>query len=177
MFKLLPEKSRKDIGREYKYRRGLLMLLGLCFVVGVGIISLIPSFVVAFTTERSAVKKLEVAKKLPLLEGVEDVDEWLKGLKEKQKILKPTSKSDFPYEYFIKIIDLKPQGISIKNLSWRRDQKGRVITIMGNASSRNTLIEFEKTLDNSGSFSNAVLPVSNFARDKDIEFTLTVSPK
>ena len=176
MYKLLPEKRLNDIEREYKFRRSILMIISLCVVFAIGIAILVPLYIFSMTKERSAVNRLEVTKKLPLLENGQNIDEWLKSTKEKQRILAPALKKDEPYEYFNRIISLKPEGISLKNLSWKRDPKGTVISVNGIASTRNTLLMFEQALNNSGQFSKAALPVSNLARDKNIDFSLTISP-
>lgn len=74
---------------------------------------------------------------------------------------------------------LTGQGIRITDFTISRSMEGGLapITIKGTAASRLDLTNFRDAIESHPLFSNAELPLSNLAKDRDIEFTITITPK
>jgi hypothetical protein len=68
-------------------------------------------------------------------------------------------------------------GILITNLSLsRKDDTLAPVAISGVASSRLSLSTFREALEKNERFESATLPLSSFAKDKDIPFSITLTP-
>ena len=55
------------------------------------------------------------------------------------------------------------------------DQSAATITLAGVSSTREALVSFVKKLEDSGSFQAVNLPVSNFRKDKNIDFSISMT--
>ncbi|KND48500.1 MAG: hypothetical protein AB200_02105 [Parcubacteria bacterium C7867-005] len=179
MFKLLTENSRAKVEREYKIRRTTIIFSGISFSLFIGIFALVPSYITSNYRMDEVVSRTEALKHSTSASDGLAMEEWLSLTNEKLKAVSPEQDTDKPYEFIQKIIFVKPAGISILNISWKiddKDRKKRNISLSGVARDRKTLIDFENRLNSSDNFSKIVLPVSNFAKDKDIEFQLNLSP-
>lgn len=69
-------------------------------------------------------------------------------------------------------------GIAISSFTLSRaDQVLSSITITGQADTRASLSQFRDTLESNALFKTATLPLSNLAKDKEIPFSITVTPR
>lgn len=173
MFKLLTDEARRKVSHEYALRRAMLAIAGLSVVLVVGIVALVPSYVISLAHINAAKERTIALQNSPTREKSKELVASLEGINLKLKTLAPGT-PDMPYEYFLKVIDVKPKGVKLNNFSWLKDKKSVTISIQGTANSRQDLLDFENRLNSSGNFSKAILPVSNFAKDKDIDFDLSL---
>ena len=79
----------------------------------------------------------------------------------------------------ISLASLTPKGISLIGIAraQEKNQKSEIIdrlTMNGKALTRQHLISFQNALEASPLFSNVVLPLSNFEKQKDISFSITL---
>ncbi len=80
-----------------------------------------------------------------------------------------------------KVIDAvlasKISGIKISQILYQNDPiAGKSISLTGAASSRAVLLLFGQTLEDNTAFKNVNLPISNFVKESDIDFYLTLTP-
>ena len=66
-------------------------------------------------------------------------------------------------------------GVTLTNFSWMKVKDKTNLAVNGVAPDRQTLIVFENRINASGYFSEVVLPISNLAQDKDIDFQIKFS--
>ncbi|CAN5145635.1 hypothetical protein BH11PAT3_BH11PAT3_0910 [soil metagenome] len=177
MFKLLTDEARQKVSEEYAMRRGVVTLLGVSAVLVVGIVALIPSYVISDSRIRVAEARTDALKNSTTGEKREELVSWLSVTNKKLKILSPGSQTSTPYEYFIKVVNSKPAGIKIVEMEWLKTDTNTQLVIRGSANDRQSLLDFESKLNETNVFSKAVLPVSNFAKDKDIDFELKLVSK
>ena len=78
-----------------------------------------------------------------------------------------------------KNFESKPPNIRIKNIVFdnERDPEPATITLIGIATDRESLRSFGRLMEARTEFSTVDLPVSNFAKEKDIEFSMLVTIK
>ena len=174
MFKLLSEPAREKVYTEYSLRRVVIFVIGLNAVLFVGIVALIPAFILSMSHLNVAESRTTALKNSPTHETSLELVKWLSETNQKLSILSPATNKDAPYEYFQKIIGAKPQGISLQSFNLKKDKKDISISIQGSAVDRKALLDFESQLNASGNFEKAIIPVSNFAKDKDINFDLSL---
>ncbi len=74
------------------------------------------------------------------------------------------------------IIKNKIPTIHINEILYKfTDKSNSAITLSGVSLTRDALVAFVKKLQSSGSFKSVNLPVSNFTKDKDINFSLSMA--
>ena len=70
----------------------------------------------------------------------------------------------------------KTEGIKIRKISYVNDQSsGKKIIIGGIANDREALLLFRKSLESSENFKDIELPISNFVKGRDIDFTFDLN--
>lgn len=176
MFKLLNEESRTLAVKEYETRRLVVAFSLLSAVLLVGIAELLPSYVSSSVRKAEAVSLIEVSKHSTASADAKSLQTWFAVTNRKLALLSPKTNTDIPYELFARVISLKPAGVSLGGLLWKKSDTGAVISVSGVAKDRQALLLFQEQLNSSHQFSRAVLPVSNFAKDRDLEFELSISP-
>lgn len=175
MFKLLSDTARQKVSTEYHLRRVIVIMIGITIVLLVGIIVLIPSYILSVSHENVALSRIEALKNSPTQHTSVELVSWLVETNQKLALLSPSMNNDSPYENFQKIIVVKPTGVTLQKFSLTKDKKEITIFIQGTASDRNVLLDFQNRLNTSGNFSKATLPVSSFAKDKDINFDISLA--
>jgi len=82
------------------------------------------------------------------------------------------------YGTFDDLVSVLPADIFLHSFSFDRGKDVRVIvTVRGVATTRSDLVSFVEILEEQATFSNVVLPVSELAKNEDIDFTLTLDAK
>ena len=108
--------------------------------------------------------------------GKGNAGELEKILREGKSVLKLVSHEDpkaFLFESLMRIVSAKPRQISLENFSFVRDGAEKIkVDIGGVAENRASLLSFVKTLEQTGLFEKVTVPISNFAKDADIEFAI-----
>lgn len=179
MFKLLTEKGRKLVMREYTLRRTIIIISALSLVLIVGLIGLMPSYLLSNTRLEEVLERTRIMDDLGLGEKQDqEAQTWLVSMNKKLKLLSPKLDADRPSQDFIaKIMEQKTPDIKITTFSWIKTKGKVALSINGLASSRQALISFEDRIIASDHFSEVTLPISDLAKDKDINFQIKFSPK
>jgi len=176
MFKLLTEKERQKVAHEYAMRRAIVILLTLILVLVVGIIGLLPSYVLSNARENEALERMRIMGSVGEREDDATLQAWLKETNRKLQVLSPALDTDRPSDFIEKILDQRITGIAVTDFSWARAKDKVILSINGMATSRQSLITFENRINSSKYFSEVALPISNLAKDKDIDFQIKLSP-
>lgn len=178
MYKLLPDEEKVFIKNEYKMRRLVVLAYFLLGLLIITIIALFPSYLITLTKANGAAQRMvNLNKSISDNQGTDFVG-WLKTLNTKIKVFSPALDKDMPYEKFIKIISLKSPGIMIREISFTKGAGGKdEYTVGGTAGDRRSLINFQNNLNQSGEFQNANVPISDLAKDKDIDFMMNLDIK
>jgi hypothetical protein len=94
-----------------------------------------------------------------------------------EKIVSQKSDVDFT-EVMNQIEELANTGISLKSYQFAR-KEGEMVPVLlaGRASSRQSLADFHFTLKSNEMVEKVDLPISNLAKEKDIDFTMTITLK
>jgi hypothetical protein len=169
MFKLLTEESRAIVSREYKLRRVVVIVTSLALVLSAALVGLFPSYIL------TKVKQSEAGALATPLQGEEDLEAWLKVFNGKLHALSAGitgAKASLDIE---KVLSLKNSGVRITQMKWDEGEAGDTLSLLGIATDRQTLLSFEKRLKDSGKFSSVMLPVSNLAKERDINFQINLS--
>jgi hypothetical protein len=175
MFKLLTEEERQKVTGEYVIRRTVIFLLALVLVLAVGIIGLLPSYVLSNARQSEVLDRVRIMGVTEEETGESDIQIWLAAMNRKLQVLSPTLDTDRPSDFVEKILDEKIAGISITAFSWLRVKNEITLSVSGVAFDRQTLISFENRIDSSNYFSKVTFPISNLTKDRDIDFQIKFS--
>jgi len=174
MHNLLSAESKKEVRKEYLWR---LFVVALSLLVLLGIIlllSLLPSSILSRSKEKEALGKKETLNESIFALESQNLTSLLQDTKEKLESLK-TKGNSLPLHIIIrKVLEHKNQGIEIVGFTASPEkEKVRELSLAGIADSRENLVEFKKSLEQEKTFIVS-LPVSNFAKQTDIDFIATL---
>lgn len=178
MFNLLPPNEKQNIIKEYASRRLILMSLFLCALGLIGITALIPSYLLS----RARINELsgDVKRSTALIEAkvLEDQAKVVTLTNAKLGALSDVVDDVTIHDLFLNIIEKRGSGVRINALMYRRGDKDLgALTVTGVARDRESLSNFVQVLKGDPIFTKVDLPVSNFAKDKNTNFTIQLSGK
>lgn len=175
MFNLLPPDEKKNIHSIYTLRRIDFVLLAF-FATGVAAnLLLFPSFLLT-QIKHSEVKEEISFRQTSLQEkNTGELSTAIDKAKEEIEVLSTLTK-DAPtvYELFSKIVARKSEEIKITGILYGGEKNTHEIVVNGIAQNRDALLRFAENVKRELVFSNVSLPVSNFAKNKDIDFSFSI---
>ncbi len=175
MLNLLPQKQKILLQKEYSGRRMIVWLGSIALALVISLILLSPSYFLTRIRAEEARGELESAKRaldaeLPPKEMLAEFQAAVRNA----EALKPLTKSLSVYE-LVKLFEARPKTIRITGISFSEQAEGRpTIVVNGRAENRDGLTAFGRALEERVEFATVNLPVSNFVKEKDIDFSMTV---
>jgi hypothetical protein len=175
MLNLLTTEERKLIRREYILRMCTVTTIFAFFTVVIALASILPAYFYATTEETS--KETHLAALVFESERAGD-DSVALELSRTNAILsflnaggeeKPKAS-----EIVRDALAARPEGARVDTLSFDAVEGERVLTIVGIANTRATLIEYSRTLALQPHFLTADVPAADLAKTRNINFRLTV---
>lgn len=176
MFKLLPEQTKKKIEKEYRLRRTVVLAFTLSLVLVIFAVGAFPSYLISHSRVEEARAKASASIESATSKDNEVLGMLAEEVRTKISLLSSTNTGK-PYESFREAAILAPEGIKIRSFRLEYVERNGTLVLDGIAANRKALLDYQKILQSSGTFTGADLPVSQFAKDKDIEFTLTLTLK
>lgn len=161
-----------------RYYTGLLssfifVLVAVCIL---GSALLIPSYFLAETQARSAVRALDASKESVGLYQSSGVVQQVSLLKERLKILKEYEGVQTAPLVLAELTAHVPDGVRINSISIINTGIGTGdITISGKSKTRAALISFGKRIEGVRMFKGASVPISNLVNETDIDFSIPFS--
>ena len=179
MINLIPKEERKKINISFYYKIVVLFFTAAGLVSVLAVATIIPSYLFSSLKNNIANTKLEEQKGEPVPSLDQQSLLTIKDLSHKLDIIESSEKNKFLISKNVisAILSKKMSNIKIINISYGNDDvKGRVISIQGNAPSREVLLSFRKALEDSSDFKQVDLPISNFVKGSNIQFYLSLIP-
>jgi len=173
MFTLLPPEEKKILATEYKRR---FVVVSLCLVCGslvMAAILFLPSYVLSKVQVKESELRKNVLTNSALVSEEGKLTASIKSARSEITIAKVSG--HFPSQIFLKISGYRIPGITLNHFTYSYQDKGSTITLTGNASDRQTLINFNNALKADPLFANADFPLSNLSASKNINFTLNIT--
>ena len=178
MFTFLTGEYRDRAIREYRLRR-LSIFLGLLAVILVIAISLsIPTFII-LKTKKDILEKTNVAISASTEKDSSETETEISALNEKLKAINSSGANTSIVSVLLRLFSLRGSEIHIKDISLSREDNENTgkINVSGQADSRDALVTFSKRLQGEPTFSSVELPVSSFAKSKDIPWNMSIYSK
>ena len=179
MINLIPNEEKKEMAKDFYLRLATMsfLMLGISFLVSSVLI--VPSYILSSSEKSSFETKLEIQKGEVIPLPDQNTISVIKDLKTKISLVENTEKNKviFSQKILNEIILKKIPSIKITAISYQSDsQKGKTISIVGKAPSREVLLSFRRALEDNPAFSKVDLPISNFIKGSNIRFYLTLIP-
>lgn len=176
MFNVLPENLKADIKSQYRTRFAVTVLMFIIFLQVVFLISLFPSWFLSMNKENDALTKANSLNAGSLSQSSAPASSVAVGVNEKLRILNTVVLYPQLVPLITAVLVNKPSDIHLNSFTYTsKDATDATLTVAGVSSTRETLVSFVKSLQNSGAFKTAVLPVSDLAKDTNIEFSIDLS--
>ncbi|MFA7216574.1 MAG: PilN domain-containing protein [Candidatus Paceibacterota bacterium] len=175
MFNLIPKSAKKIISKDYKIRRWVVVLTFVIFVQLSLMVFLLPSLVLSYFKDKDLSEEVQSAKESVLSKDAAAIS----------KVITSTNTSLDLYENLFsypqvvpqinKIISYKNQSLKFTDFLYQSTGTSTsLITVRGIASTRDSLVLLVRNLEESGVFYNVDLPVSNLAKDRNIDFSVSL---
>lgn len=166
--------------RSFYYRFASFCLLAFSFSVLIGVIAMAPSYFLVYLKKDLANKKLETQKNEPVPIPDQQNAIIIEDLNHKLDLIQNAQKNKFLVSE--KVIDAilakKMADIKITEIGYQNNAlSGRNINIEGLAPSREALLSFRLGLEKDEKFKQVDLPISNFVKGSDIQFSLSLIPR
>ena len=179
MINLIPNQEKKKMVKSFYYRFVVLCLVMLCLCVALGILLLLPAYLFSSSKNNVANQKLDHQKnaEMPLLD--QETSDLIKNTKIKLDVIDKAESKKFVFSDILvkNIISKKNSNIKITQITYDNTANGgKKISIGGVASSRDILLSFRRSLEADATFKSVDLPISNFVKDSDIQFYLSLIP-
>ena len=176
MLELLPNKQKNAVKKEYRLRLLSVLFLLLAFVGILSVVSISPSYFLS--VEKEKIVKREFDQIVKSNEAIADDKQFRSDIdrtKEMISLLKPSDKHISASDLISKIISKEHSGVRINRFTIT-PAKGEQYQILmgGNAANRDILKLFVENLKNSSWFETVDLPISNFTKIYDIDFSITL---
>lgn len=176
MFKLLIEEERQKVMREYIRRRAIVILFAFILVLTIGIIELLPSYIFSNAHKNEMLARTQVTGSSGAKGDELSLQSWQKEMNLKLRVLSPALDTNRPSDFIERILNQKITGVAITGFSWLKVKDKITLSVNGVALDRQTLVTFENRINSSGYFSEVTLPISDLAKDKDIDFQIKLIP-
>jgi hypothetical protein len=172
---LLPSDRRHKLVREY-YFRLVVVVIGLVIaLIGVAAILLMPTYIYLLGT--AGEKQTELAHVTATLASASDatLSARLAALSKDAAALIALSKKPSVSAALRSVLGVSRPGVSISGFTYLPDPKAITAQLTGTAATRDALRSYQLALQNLPAISAATLPVSVYAKDTDISFTITLT--
>jgi hypothetical protein len=179
MINLIPNEEKKRSRRSFYVRLLVIFFFMISITIFIASVAILPSYVLSSAKKIAANYKLESQKKEPIppinketLATIHDLDEKLILIEKSEK-----NKYEVSKKVIDEIIKQKMYDIEVTLISYRDDpQNGKGVEIHGVAPSRERLLLFRQALQEDPSFQSVDLPISNFVKGSNIQFSLSLMP-
>jgi hypothetical protein len=174
IYTFLPRSEQKDIKRDYRIRVAIVLLffLSLAAVVGVG--SLFPAYIHASLEENLRLRDAAALKKTSAAAGLAVAE---RTLSDSTTLMSLLSRSVSSGQFSAAIADIAYArgGVKVTSFSVVMEASSTLSIIIGGfAPTRVSLLSFKNRLDALAPGISVDLPVSELARDANIQFSIKI---
>lgn len=179
MINLIPNQEKKKKVKDFYFRLAVVTLFMFALGLLVAMVAIFPAFILSATKKGLVQEKLQRqrAEAGPVLR--EGTRSMLEDIKQKLDLVDKVGKNKYVVSEKVvtEIINKKISGMKITQILFEVDPiKGKKVSLRGVAGSREQLLEFRRALETDILFKQVDLPISNFVKGSNIDFSLTLIP-
>lgn len=165
--------------KNFYFRLVVVLFVALGFSFIFGIFALAPSYFLIYFKEDAIEQGLALEKSQPIPESSLEAVASVEDLYKKLEIVESSQTSKFLLSEKVvneiisqKMLDIKLNQIFYENVP----TTGKKIVLRGTAPSRERLLTFRLALEQSANFKKVDLPISNFVKGSNIQFSMNLVP-
>lgn len=175
MYKLLTPEEKKKVEQEYRSRLAVSILALISSLALFTMLAILPSLILAKSAKDNALYALKTATATAKGDD-EALKAWAQNVRLELATLAEDKSAQVPYDWFKKILAIQSNGIQITNFFFQTGNT-LVLRIHGVAKTRQSLLDFQTVINNSGTFNRIDFPVSALSQDTDLNFDFSLTPK
>ena len=179
MINLIPIEKKKKNALYFYYRIIRISFYVFCLSLFIAVLSILPAYFLSsvkksISSQKLEAQKLETIPKLDeetvsVLNSVNNKLDLIENIKDKNYLI-----SD---DVIKEVVSRKTEGIKITRISFEKKLNNeKTINVEGVAKSREQLLLFRESFEGSVLFKKVDLPISNFVKGSNIQFSLTIIP-
>ncbi len=174
---LLPPERLNRLSHDYLIRLATVVVLMVMMLVLVATILLLPSYVFLSKNENAKKSQLMSIGSETSSDDEKKLSTRLSLLSDNTKRLVAMNKTQSISTIVNKVLAINHSGISLSGFSYTSavGDKSGVLVVSGTASTRGALRNYQLVLESSSFALSANLPVSAYAKDSQIEFSITIT--
>lgn len=174
MINLIPQKAKRNLRFEYWVRAISVWFITWSVALFAGACIFFPAYVLIGTQINAYQESATAAYEK--VAGYENASTELVQASVQAKSIMDEAALPQISKYITLFGQLEKAGIEIKKMSVTRNVEGiSPITVAGNAADRQSLASFRDRILATEEVSSVDFPISNLAKDKDIQFSITVT--
>jgi hypothetical protein len=179
MINLIPNQEKKKMVTDFYLRLFIVFftVMGVSFLIAS--IAVVPYYFFSKEKFDFANEKLQAQMNVPLPRFDKETNDFIKEIDLKISLIEGAQNGKFLVSEKViqKVLSKKTPDIKINRISYEETlAKGKVINIIGSATSREKLANFRAILQSDPDFAKVELPISNFIKGANTEFNLTIIP-
>lgn len=179
MINLIPNAERKKMIKDFYLRLVVVVFFAIGLSVLAASILLLPSYFASNIKLNIANTKLATQRKEPVPDVDQKITGSIKEINNRLSLVERFQKDKYVVTERVinQVLLHKTADIKITEISYEESvPKTQKIIINGTAPSRERLLVFRRALEEDTSFSKVDLPISNFIKGSNIQFSITLIP-
>lgn len=175
---LLSATEKENIKSVFKSRTIKVAMYAISFVMLSGLVMLLPAYFIStgYMQDKSVEKLSRILIKASEIEELLKLPEEINA---KADFVQAHTSKPSAVQIIEKILSFLPEEVYLKSVNFNRNhtfkgKAGTVVLVSGSALTRESLLRFSNALKNSKEFSQVEIPVSSFAKDRNLTFSITL---
>jgi hypothetical protein len=174
MINLLPPSYKQSLKQMYYLRLVTTSFVLFLFIVLIAGALLVPSFILSALRENSLSEKLSLLEQGESFDASKTMNATIADINKKVALFKADDSGTVISKDILSAVLAKiPSGISVTSITFGSNGTGATVTIHGVSSNRKSLESFAINLRGYNRFSTVDFPISDFVKNRDIEFNIT----
>jgi hypothetical protein len=177
MFNLLPELEKRFVRSEYSRRRGIIAFSFSLAAIIIAALFLVPSHIVSYYRQKNLQQSVSVLKESIATKNQQNLNSTISTTNKKIETVM-NEQGPKVTDILVGISHKKSSNIKIKSFQLSRNSSGkRIISLRGISQDRESLFAFANRFKDDSAYGKVDLPISNFAKDQNIDFSMTLTTK
>lgn len=175
MLHLLTDEHREKIVTEYRKRVAIVSLLGVFLVCVICAIFVLPTFFISHGKYSTVLVEQKVLDSELATKEEEGSSESIKNIVLSIEALRIFDKTKTPSSILNGVVSARPAGVQVRSLVFTPGEDlAMTIDLAGRADTRKSLVQFDQKLKANPLFEEVIIPLGNFAKEKNIDFSIKI---
>lgn len=179
-YTLLPEKEMHALRREYRTRVLIMLVFFISFGLILGTVSIIPSYIMIYSQEKNSLDKIRKDKEDNSNTDIVQITKELTSDAGLIKKIRSNQKNIFFSDFIKKTAEHKTKSVILTafsvSASTNASSTAKVV-VQGKALTREALFDLKKVFESDPLVVSVELPISDFTKVKDIDFSMLITFK